>query len=220
MPGVKVCGITRRLDAEAAAAAGADHLGVVLAPGGRRTVSAAAARVLLDALPVRRVGVFVDAAPDTIRRDAEAAALQVLQLHGGETPELTAALVADGWMVWKAVRVRSGDDFADAVRRYAGAVHALLLDGWSPRAHGGTGTRFPWAQVAELRDHLPAGVELVVAGGLSAGNVGEAVRRLRPHRVDVSSGVENAPGHKDAARIRRFVAAARGAHTSPSPLQP
>jgi phosphoribosylanthranilate isomerase len=208
-PEVKVCGLTRRGDAEAAAAAGAAYLGVVLAPGGRRSVTADAAGVMLDGLAATRVGVFVDAAEDELLRAGEAAGLRVLQLHGGEPPELAFRLREAGWRVWKAVRVRGADDFSLAARRYAGAVDALLLDGWSPAAHGGTGTRFPWAEVAERRGELPAGTGMVAAGGLTPENVAEAARLLRPDVVDVSSGVERAPGVKDAAALLAFAAAVR-----------
>lgn len=210
-PAFKVCGLTRRADAEAAAGAGAAYLGVVLAPGGRRSVTPRDAGVMLDGLAATAVGVFVDADEDALRRAAEEARLRVLQLHGDEPPALAARLRDAGWRVWKAVRVRGGDDFARAARAYAGAADALLLDGWSPAAHGGTGTRFPWAEVAALRGALPPGLALVAAGGLTPANVAEAVRLLRPDVVDVSSGVEAAPGRKDPALVRAFAAAVRGA---------
>lgn len=208
-PEVKICGLTRRADAEAAVEAGAAYLGVVLAPGGRRTVTPRAAGVMLDALAATRVGVFVDAERDALLRAGERAGLRVLQLHGDEPPELAAALREAGYGVWKAVRVRGAADVAAAAERYAGTVDALLLDGYSPAAHGGTGTRFPWAEVGARLDALPPGTALVAAGGLDAGNVGEAARLLRPSAVDVSSGVETAPGIKDPAAIRDFAAAVR-----------
>ncbi len=210
-PGLKVCGITRRADAQAAAAAGASFLGVVLAPGGPRTVAPEAARDLLAGLPARRVGVFVDASADALRGAGEAAALDILQLHGDESPELVRALREEGrWEVWKAIRPRDADEFRAGVDRYAGTVDALLLDGFSTRAHGGTGTRFPWEEVAPLRDEVPSGTLLVVAGGMRAADVDRAVALLRPDVVDVSSGVETSPGVKDGAEIEHFAAALRG----------
>lgn len=210
-PAVKICGITSRRDAEAATRAGAAYLGVILAPGGKRTVTARDAAVFLDGLPVRRVGVFVDAEVDSLRRDAEAAGLHVLQLHGDEDPAELRPLRAEGrWTVWKAVRPRSAEEFRRAVERYGEVVDALLLDGWSPDAHGGTGARFPWEEVAQLRNLLPPGVSLVVAGGLRPENVSRAVEILRPDVVDVSSGVEDAPGVKSHDAIHRFLAAVRG----------
>jgi phosphoribosylanthranilate isomerase len=112
--------------------------------------------------------------------------------------------------VWKAVRPRDGDEFAAAAVRYGGAVDALLLDGYSAQARGGTGVSFPWQAVADRLDLLPPGVALVAAGGLRPDNVAEAAAILRPAVVDVSSGVEASPGVKDAAAVRAFVAAVRG----------
>jgi len=210
-PDLKVCGITRRADAQAAAAAGASFLGVVLAPGGTRTVALEVARDLLAGLPARRVGVFVDASVDELRRAGEDAALDVLQLHGDEPPKLVRALRDEGrWQVWKAIRPRDADEFRAGADRYAGSADALLLDGFSTRARGGTGARFPWEDVAPLRDVVPEGTLLVVAGGMRAADVGRAVALLRPDVVDVSSGVETAPGVKDGAAIEHFAAALRG----------
>ncbi|MBV9774585.1 MAG: phosphoribosylanthranilate isomerase [Gemmatimonadetes bacterium] len=214
-PAIKVCGITRRADAEAAVAAGAAYLGVVLAPGGKRTVSAEAAGELLRGLEVLRAGVFVDAGTPELVRAAEAAGLHVLQLHGDETPEQLAELRAAGpWTLWKALRPRDADEFRAGVERYSGVADAILLDGFSVQAHGGTGTRFPWEAVAAHRDLLPAHVPLVVAGGLRPDNVARAAALLRPAVVDVSSGVESAPGIKDPRAIRSFVAALRAPLTA------
>jgi phosphoribosylanthranilate isomerase len=208
-PAVKVCGLMTPQDAEAAAAAGARYLGVILAPGGKRTVTAARANVIFGGLNVRRVGVFVDADEAELRAAAAEAGLHVLQLHGGEPPALADRMRAAGYEVWKAVRVREAAEVLEAARRYHGAADALLLDGWSAAAHGGTGTRFPWAGVAALRPALPAGLRLVAAGGLRPDNVADAARLLRPDAVDVSSGVEAAPGIKDHDAVRAFVSAVR-----------
>ena len=204
-PEVKVCGLMRPEDARVASAAGAAYLGVILAPGGKRSVTAARANVILGGLPVKRVGVFVDADEEELLAAAEVAGLHVLQLHGDEPPELADRMRARGYEVWKAVRARTADDFSDAVRRYAGCVDALLLDGYSAQAHGGTGTRFPWAEVAERLGELPPGMRLVAAGGLTPENVAGAARLLRPHAVDVSSGIEVSPGVKDPDAVRAFV---------------
>ena len=212
---VKICGLTRRRDAEAAAAAGADYLGVVLAPGGPRSVAFDDAGTLLAGLPARHVGVFVNASATELRRAAETLPLDVIQLHGDETPDHAAALRdGSGAAVWKAVRPRNSAEFLDAIARFSGAVDALLLDGWSAQARGGSGTPFPWDVVAALRGEVPAGLALVVAGGLQMGNVADAVNRLRPDVVDVSSGVEDAPGRKNPLHIHSFVAAARNARST------
>lgn len=210
IPEVKFCGITRREDAEAAAEAGAAYLGVILAEGGRRSVSPESAAALLEGLPPLRVGVFVDAGSEALHAAAESAALDVLQLHGDEAPELLRELRAAGRTVWKGVRLRGAEDFLRAVDRYAESCDALLLDGWSPAEHGGTGERFPWEEVAVHRNLLPAGVSLVIAGGLRAENVVRAIELLRPGVVDVSSGVEEAPGTKSHAAIHAFMAALGG----------
>jgi len=209
-PAVKVCGLTRAQDARVAVDAGARYLGVILAPGGKRTVTPEAAAVIFDSLDARHVGVFVNATKSELRRAALAARLDVLQLHGDEPPELAAALREEGFTVWKAVRPRDGDEFAAAAVRYAGAVDALLLDGYNAGARGGTGTSFPWREVAERLGALPDGVALVAAGGLRPDNVAQAATLLRPAIVDVSSGVEASPGVKDAEAVRAFVAAVRG----------
>ena len=208
-PAVKVCGLTRHEDAVAAVEAGARYLGVVLAPGGRRTVAPGDGAVIFGDLPVQRVGVFVNATADELRRAAEVARLDVLQLHGDEPPALAAALRDEGFTVWKALRPRSGDELAAGLVLYAGAVDAILLDGWSAEARGGTGASFPWREVAERLAEMPAETLLVAAGGLRPDNVAEAASILRPQVVDVSSGVERAPGVKDHAAVRAFVAAVR-----------
>lgn len=209
-PAVKVCGLMRREDADLVAGAGVAYGGVILAPGYRRSVTAEGAGVIFRDFPARRVGVFVDGEEGALLAAAAASGIQVVQLHGDEPPEVAARVRAAGYEVWKAVRVRAADDVSAAFRRYAGAVDALLLDGWDPAAAGGTGTRFDWLQIAALRGELPGGMRLVAAGGLRPDNVAKAVHILRPHVVDVSSGVERAPGEKDPVAVRDFVRAARG----------
>lgn len=210
----KVCGLVRPEDAAVAAGAGAAYLGVILAPGGKRTVTASAARAIFAELPVQRVGVFVNASADDLMSVARSIGLHVLQLHGEEPPELAASLRDAGFTVWKALRPRSGAEFAAEAARYAGSADAILLDGFSADARGGTGARFPWEEVAAHRDALPAGIRLIAAGGLNPSNVAEAARILRPDVVDVSSGVESAPGVKDHDAVRAFIAAARGESAS------
>lgn len=208
-PAVKVCGLTRLRDAEVAVEAGAAYLGAILAPGYRRSVTASEAGVIFRSFQALAVGVFVDSDGDALRSAAGSAGLRVVQLHGEETPEVADAVRSAGYEVWKAVRVRGADDVDAALRRYAGSVDALLLDGYDPSAAGGTGTRFDWSAVAARLGALPDGLRLVAAGGLRPDNVAEAARTLRPHAVDVSSGVESAPGIKDPAAVRAFVRAVR-----------
>jgi phosphoribosylanthranilate isomerase len=205
---VKICGLTCRGDAWTAARAGATFGGVILAPGRRRTVSADEAAAIFDGVPLRRVGVFVDPLVDEVLRVAAQLRLDVVQLHGKETPEAAADMRGAGHAVWKAVRTGTAADLVAAADRYGGQVDGLLLDG----GVGGTGERFDWAEVAPGRGAIPHGLRLVVAGGLSPRNVREAIRYLRPEVVDVSSGVESASGTKDPDAVHAFVAAARGTH--------
>ena len=215
-PRVKICGLTRAADARSARAAGADYLGVILSRGFPRSVDAALARSLRSEGGPPLVGVVVDETPAAAAAAARDAGVDVLQLHGDEPPEVLRALRADGpWRLWKAVRPRSAEEIVEAAERYADLADALLVDGWHPERRGGSGTAFPWSALEEARDRLPPELRLVAAGGLTPYNVGEAVARLRPDVVDVSSGVEARPGEKDAAKVEAFVRAARGAPTDP-----
>lgn len=215
---VKLCGLTRRPDAELAAASGAQFGGVILAPGGRRSVAPAAAAALFDDLPLRRVGVFVDADPLELRRSTQRVRLDVVQLHGSESPDAAARLREQaGVEVWKAIRPRNAQELLAGLALYADAVDGLLLDGWSADAPGGTGARFPWAEVAVHRDRLDPGLRFIVAGGLTPDNVAEAISILRPDVVDVSSGVEESPGVKRASAVTAFLAAVQHAGGDPHP---
>jgi len=203
---VKICGVTSRDDARLAADAGADAVGLVFWLGSPRCVSFETARGITEALPpfVLRVGVFVDADRETLERGAREAGLDLLQLHGDEAPEALDGLPR---RVLKAVRVGPGFAPVEA-ERYAGRAAGLLLDTRGDRAPGGTGRPFDWSLARGLRERCPF---LVLAGGLTPETVGEAIRAVHPHGVDVSSGVESSPGRKDPARVRAFVEAARSA---------
>lgn len=210
---IKICGLCHPGDAGIAAEAGADYLGVVLAPGGPRSQSVDSAASIFAAAPgVRRVGVFVDATEAEIVEAGVRLGLDVVQLHGTEPPELIAALrTTKRWEIWKAMRPRDRDELIAGLSIYGEIADGILLDGWSARAAGGTGARFPWDEVAAVRDRVPAGVRLIVAGGLGPENVATAIARLAPDVVDVSSGVEAVIGRKAPERIRAFIAAAREA---------
>lgn len=213
-PAVKICGVCRPEDAREAVAAGATHVGVIRVPGSprSRTLDEAGA-ICAAAVGARRVGVYVDADPATILDEAARLGLDVIQLHGGEDPERVAWLRARGLEVWKVVKPAGPEDLLEAARRYADA-DLILVEGRSDRGHGGVGARFDWEGVGAARDRLPPGARLGVGGGLTPENVAEAIRRLHPALVDVSSGVEGAPGRKDPGRVRAFIAAARSAATS------
>lgn len=210
---VKICGLCRPRDASLAAECGADYLGVILAPGGPRTRTEREADAIWAAAPgVPRVGVFVDPDPTEAIPTAERLGLSVIQLHGSESPALVTRIRAAGaWRVWKAIRPRTEAEFVESSSLWAGRVDGLLVDGFSQTAKGGTGTRFPWDVVERNRQAVPCGAEFVVAGGLGPENVAQAIARLAPDTVDVSSGVESAKGIKSAELLRAFMAAVRGA---------
>jgi len=209
---VKICGLTRRDDAVAAARAGADYLGVVLSPGFPRSVLPVHAAEVVAGLPAVAVAVLVDESVTAARAAAEAVGVGVIQLSGREPPQLAAALRAEGtWQVWKAVRVRSAVQAAAEVERYAPVVDGVLLEGWRVGSVGGTGARLGLAEAERVRRGLAPDLTVVVAGGLTPETVREAVRSLQPDVVDVSSGVERGtPGRKDVDRVRRFVENAKG----------
>lgn len=201
---VKICGVTRVEDALAAAEYGAHAIGLVFyAPSPRYIEPARAARIV-EALPpfVTPVGLFVNAGEDEVRETAARAGVRLLQFHGDETPEFCACFALP-WM--KAVRVRPGVDLLQYAREFAGA-RALLLDAFQEGLHGGTGAVFDWNLIPPA---LP--LPVVLSGGLSPGNVAEAIRRVNPCAVDVSSGVEASRGIKDPVKIAAFMQGVRNA---------
>jgi len=222
-PLVKICGLTSAAALEAAR--GADMVGFVFFTASPRAVSpgrAAAISATLAGGP-RRVGLFVDAGDAELGDAAASVPLDFLQLHGAETPARCAEVRARfGVPVMKALGVAAREDL-DAIPAYAAACDVLLLDAKPPPGAGrpgGNAARFDWSLVAGLRP----GVPWLLAGGLTPANVAEALRQTGADGADVSSGVESAPGVKDAEAIRRFVAEARGAappsNRSTDPLPP
>ncbi len=199
---VKICGITRLEDALAAVRLGADALGFNFWPRSKRYLPPAEARAIVRRLPplVTAVGVFVDPTRDEVVRAVEASGVYVAQLHGDEPPELCLSLPVP---VLKAIRVVDNNSLA-ALASYE--VRGFVLDTPSS-GYGGSGRTFNWSLVAEVARELP----IVLAGGLTPENVGEAVRTLRPWAVDVASGVESSPGVKDPEKMRRFIENVRGA---------
>ena len=199
---VKICGITSLEDALAAVEAGADALGFVFYAKSPRYVVPDRAREIILQLPpfVARVGVFVNEELERVREIMAYCHLDYAQLHGDEPPEYLEALYPSAI---KALRVRSA---ADVKRLSMYRAAAYLLDTYHPTKPGGTGETWDWELAVAARRYGP----VILAGGLTSDNVAEAVRRVHPYAVDVSSGVESAPGRKDAAQMRRFVAAAKG----------
>ncbi len=190
--------------------AGADYLGFVLSGGFGRSVSQGQVGGLIQGTSRPRVAVLVDESPETAARLAGSIDATVVQLHGSESPEAVDAVRDLGdWRIWKAVRARSVEDVARAVLDYGALVDALIVEGYREGVVGGGGVSLE-VEPARLRQVVPEGLELVLAGGLTPVTVGEAVRRFRPDVVDVSSGVEREPGRKDESMVTRFVRAAKG----------
>ncbi len=205
---VKICGMTNREDALAAVEAGADAVGFILVSSSARAVTRHEVEEMLRALPpmVLTVGVVANEDPDFLRGLVRVCPFGALQLHGQETPEEAFRLKEElsGVQIIKAVRVRDAESLKE-IPKYRG-VDAVLLDTYDPHKLGGTGTPFDWSLAVQAQEY---GIPLIVAGGLTAGNVAEVVRQVQPHGVDVSSGVEVSPGKKDFTRIREFVLKAK-----------
>ncbi len=208
---VKICGLTDAAAVEAAVAGGARWLGFVFYPPSPRHLTPDSFRALRGRVPAgpATVGVFVDPADEEIARVLDAAPLDLLQLHGREPPARVRALRARfGLPVIKALQVATAEDLA-AAHAYRGAADLLLFDARPPRGArlpGGNAVAFDWRILAGFDPGLP----WLLAGGLHAGNLARAVRVSGARRVDVSSGVERAPGIKDPERIRALLALARG----------
>jgi len=198
---VKICGLTRLEDALAAVRLGADALGFNFWTGSKRFISPAAARAIIQRLPplVTSVGVFVDPSHDEAVAAAAISGVQVLQLHGGESP---ASCRAFHLPVLKAIPV-GGPEAVAAAGPYAG-LSGLLLDAPTP-GHGGGGLPCHWPTARVLAGLGP----VILAGGLHPGNVAAAIAAVRPYAVDVASGVELSPGLKDIELLERFIRAAK-----------
>lgn len=199
---VKICGITRLPDLQAACAAGADALGFVFYEKSPRHVSPETAAALLAAMPpfVQSVGLFVDAGPAFVESVLKIAPLDLLQFHGDETP---AECARYGRPYIKAIRVNPQTDLLECAADFEGA-RGLLLDAFVPGVPGGTGERFDWRLIPPA---LP--LPVILSGGLTPDNVADAVRTVRPWAVDVSSGVEASKGVKDAHKVAQFIARAK-----------
>lgn len=211
---IKFCGLTRAEDVRAAVAAGADAIGLVFYAGSPRYVPpSAAAKLMLDLPPfVSAVGLFVNATAQDVAAAVELAPVSMLQFHGDESIEQCSAVAqAVNRPFLRAIRMRpdmAADDLLKYEQSYRAASHlfaGLLLDTWSD-AYGGAGKVFDWSVIPEELSS-----RVVLSGGLNAQNAAEAVRRVRPHALDVSSGIELAKGIKDSAKMRSFAEAVRAA---------
>jgi phosphoribosylanthranilate isomerase len=212
MTHIKICGITSLEDALAAIEAGADYLGFNFYPPSPRSILPEACAEITAVLQrehpqVQLVGVFVNMPVEQVKAILTGCSLHLAQLHGDETPEMTASFTGQAF---KAIRL-STDFFADSRIRtdFESQIQlrtrppAVLIDAAVKGAYGGTGVTADWSVAAELAKRVP----LLLAGGLTAENVGAAVRQVRPWGVDTASGVESSPGKKDAAKMKAFVKA-------------
>ena len=210
-PAINICGIAAPEALDAVIAARADYAGFVFFPPSPRhvTLTQAADLGAKAASKIKRVGLFVDADDSTLADAVSAASLDVLQLHGKETPERAAQLKARfGLPVWKALPVASAEDIQRS-QLFTGAVDLVLFDAKTPKGTlpGGMGLRFDWTLLTGLKLPMAWGL----AGGLDASNVTEAIRLTAAPLIDASSGVESSPGAKDAAKIAAFCTAVRAA---------
>ena len=202
---VKICGLTHLEDARAAVEAGADALGFVLVSSSPRALARHQIEEILMALPrtVLTVGVVADEDPGYLKDLLRVCPFGALQFHGEEPPEEVLQFKAETKLI-KAVRVKGARNL-EIIPKYQG-IDAVLLDAYSPDRQGGTGTAFDWTLAAQAKRF---GIPVIVAGGLTPSNVHEVIRQADPYGVDVSSGVETAPGRKDHALIREFVLKAK-----------
>jgi len=203
---VKICGLTRVDEAVACAAAGAHAIGLVFYPRSRRCISAQTAAAIRRALPTATVcvGVFVDAPPELVLRTARTAGLTAVQLHGCEPPEVVEQLRREGLFVIKALFAERAPAF-DAAPRYCAS--AFLVECGQGALPGGSALAWDWSRAAPLGERFP----LVLAGGLTPETAATALRAASPDALDVSSGVETAPGRKDIRRVEAFIRAATAA---------
>jgi phosphoribosylanthranilate isomerase len=201
---VKICGITNLADGLAAVEAGADALGLNFYEKSPRHISLKNAAEISKQLPpfIMRVGLFVNADEDLVTRAIGECGLTLLQFHGDEPPEFCTQF---GLMSMKAFRIRD-EESLKPIPEFQ--TDAYLLDAYSPEARGGTGEQFNWDLAVEAQKF---GKPIFLAGGLTPENVAEAVRKVKPFGVDVASGVESAPGKKETAKVRAFIAAVRAA---------
>jgi phosphoribosylanthranilate isomerase len=203
---VKICGITNLRDALAAIDAGADALGFMFCQASPRYLTSTAAASIIKELPpfVRAVGVFADATEEHVRSIIEECGVDTLQFHGGEQPGFCRRFQV---RTIKAFRVRDEGSLKEMAQY---GMSTWLLDSYVPGKLGGTGEKFNW-ELARRATQLNGRV--ILAGGLTPANVAEAVRQVHPYAVDVSSGVETAPGQKDHQKVRDFIAAAKSARS-------
>ena len=198
MTAIKICGITNIEDACFAAASGADAIGFIFHPPSPRYVTPERVKKIIAELPyaIITVGVFVNLDVLEVKRIMNLCGLDMVQLHGTESPAYCGQFPRA--QVIKAIALRGEDDLAQ-LRHYA--VKAMLVDAYDPKLHGGTGERADWRLAAKVKEHHP----LILAGGLSLANIQEAIKAVSPDAVDINSGVESAPGRKDHIKVKEII---------------
>ena len=202
---VKICGITNPPDAQVAILAGADALGFIFYPKSPRFVEPKVAKHIISELPpfVCPIGVFVNEEPNVVRKIIAECGLALAQLHGDETPAFCESLERP---VLRGIRIRDrGSLLSMAEYKGRAGVRGFVIDAFSETAYGGTGEITDWNLASEAANAAP----ILLAGGLTPDNVQEAIRRVKPYGVDVSSGVESSPGKKDPAKVQAFIQAAK-----------
>lgn len=218
---IKICGVTNVADALAVVDAGADSIGLNFYAKSPRHIDAETAATILEFMPpeVARVGVVVNESPESVQmlmaavERSGAVGLNTIQLHGDESPSYLATIRAKYLIRARRFTDKGIAEIAadlEACEKMRRLPDAVLVDAATPGRYGGTGTKVSWNGLADYRRWLNS-VPLILAGGLTPDNVADAIRIVRPHGVDVASGVESAPGKKDHAKLRDFVAAAREA---------
>jgi phosphoribosylanthranilate isomerase len=197
---VKICGITNLTDARTAVRLGADALGFIFAPSPRR-IAPQTARKIIRALPpfVKTVGVFVNEAPASIRKVINDCGLDLVQLHGNESPDLCDELMP---YTIKSLRIKDESSLQSA-RAYHGKVRALLLDTYSKEKIGGTGKTFDWNLAIKIKK---IGIPIILSGGLGPSNIDLAIHTVRPYAVDLNSGIEAYPGKKNPVLMKAVMA--------------
>lgn len=196
---IKICGITNPEDASLAVEMGVDALGFIFAPSPRQ-VSPENAQLIIDSLPpfVQKVGVFVDGDLRSIQDIKHFCGLDVIQLHGDESPDFCRQFMPD---TIKAFRLKNASSLIP-IRRYQGKVRALLLDTYQEELKGGTGKAFEWDLALKAREF---GIPVILSGGLGPSNVARAILTVRPYAIDVNSSIERRPGKKDPALMRQLM---------------
>lgn len=197
---IKICGITNLVDAEVAVRYGADALGFIFHEPSPRYISPMQVSEITKRLPpfVNVTGVFVNAKTNDILEMAKMCLLDTIQLHGEEEPDSCRVIMESGYKVIKAVRVK--DEGSLSMLSLYPLVSAFLLDSYSREVYGGSGEKFDWTLARKAKEYG----EIILAGGLTPENVGEAIREVGPYGVDVSSGVEKGPGIKDPLKLKAF----------------